>query len=354
MRIAIGTRKGLWTATGEGREWQVSQPLRQMAEFASVAWVPRGIGRPPRLLVAARSWFWGPSVLASDDEGVTWSEPDAGALVFPGDTGAAVERIWTMTPDPRQAGRVWAGVEPHSLWCSDDAGASFTLNQALWDHPHRADWVPGAGGPAVHTIVPRPDSGMVIAMSTGGVYRSADSQTAWEPANAGITVVFGPDPYPEYGQCVHRIAMDAQDPDLLYAQNHGGVFRSRDGGTSWEPISAGLPKDFGFIVLAHPTRGQTAWVIPIDGETMFPPNGRLRLWRTDDAGSTWHETGDGLPDEYYASVLRDAAHVIDIDGTAAIAFGTRNGSVYVSQDDGESFVEVASHLPDVLSVRATS
>jgi hypothetical protein len=354
MRIAIGTRKGLWTAMGDHSGWTVSQPLKQMAEFASVAWVPMSDDRPPRLVVGARSWFWGPSVLTSDDDGATWSEPEAGAVVFPADTGAAVERIWNLTPDPREAGKVWAGVEPHSLWASVDGGTTFTLNQSLWDHPHRADWTPGAGGPAVHTIVPRPDESMVIAMSTGGVYRSADSATSWEPANRGITVVFGPDPYPEYGQCVHRIAMDAEDPNRLYAQNHGGVFRSDDGGTSWQPIGEGLPADFGFVVLAHPSRGGVAWVIPIDDETMFPPGGRLRLWRTDDAGGTWREVGDGLPDEHYASVLRDAAHVTDIDGTAAIAFGTRNGSVYASQDEGDTFVEVATRLPDVLSVRASA
>lgn len=352
MRIAIGTRKGLWTATGDRGDWRVSQPLKEMAEFASVAWIPMSGADQPRLLVGARSWFWGPSLLSSDDDGATWSEPAAGAITFPPEAGAALERVWTLTPDPRVPGRVWAGAEPHSLWRSDDAGSTFTLNQALWQHPHRVDWAPGAGGPAVHTIVPRPDEGMVIAMSTGGVYRSADSQTGWEPANAGITVVFGPDPYPEYGQCVHRIAMDAQDPNLLYAQNHGGVFRSTDAGSSWEPITPGLPSDFGFMVLAHPTRGRTAWVIPIDGATMFPPAGRLRLWRTDDAGDTWHEVGRGLPDDHYASVLRDAAHVIDRDGTAVLAFGTRNGSVYASVDEGESFDEVVTRLPDVLSVRA--
>jgi hypothetical protein len=308
----------------------------------------------PRLVVGARSWFWGPSVLTSDDDGRTWSEPEHGAVAFPEEAGASVERIWTLAPDPRVPGRVWAGVEPHSLWRSDDGGSTFALNQALWDHPHRAEWQPGAGGPAVHTIVPRPDEGMLIAMSTGGVYRSVDSQSDWGPVNSGIKVEFGPDPYPAYGQCVHRIAMDAEDPDRLYAQNHGGVFRSEDGGHSWIPITAGLPGDFGFVVLAHPTRARVAWVIPIDAVTMFPPGGRLRLWRTDDAGQTWREAGRGLPDEHYASVIRDAAHVVDLDGTAAIAFGTRNGSVYASVDEGATFTEVATRLPDVLSVRISA
>ena len=189
---------------------------------------------------------------------------------------------------------------------------------------------------------------------SGGVYSSPDSATGWQPANQGIKVIFAPDPYPAYGQCVHRIAIDADDPQRLYAQNHGGVYRSDDAGVTWQSIADGLPVDFGFVVLAHPNRGGTAWVIPIDDDTMFPPDGRLRLWRTDDAGSSWREVGSGLPDEHYASVLRDAAHVVDINGTAVIVFGTRNGSVYVSLDEGETFDEVASRLPDVLSVRASA
>lgn len=354
MRIAIGTRKGLWTARSDGDGWEVSQPLRDMAEFSSVAWMPRGEGEAPRLIVGARSWFWGPSVLTSDDDGATWSEKDSGAIVFPEETGAALERVWNLTPDPREEGTVWAGCEPHSLWRSTDGGATFTLNEALWDHPHRTQWNPGAGGPAVHTIVPRRDGSMLIAMSTGGVYRSADSATEWTPANRGIRVVFSPEEYPEFNQCVHRIAVDGANESRVYAQNHGGVYRSNDSGNSWQPIMAGLPKDFGFVVLAHPTREGTAWVIPIDDETMFPVDGRLRLWRTDDAGETWRETGAGLPDGFYASVLRDAAHVTMVDGRAAIAFGTRNGSVYASTDEGETFTEVATRLPDVLSVRASA
>jgi hypothetical protein len=351
MRIAIGTRKGLWTAYGDEGGWQVSQPIRAMAEFSSVAWMPRGEGQAPRLLAGARSWFWGPSVLVSDDDGASWSEPEDGAIAFPEEAGAAVERIWTLRPDPREPGVVLAGCEPHSLWRSVDGGAHFTLNAGLWEHPHRPDWRPGAGGAAIHTIMPRRDGSLLVAMSTGGVYRSADGDGGWVPANRGIRVDFQPDEYPEYGQCVHRIAIDGEDESRVYAQNHGGVFRSDDSGDHWVPITDGLPADFGFVVLAHPTRGGTAWVIPIDSETMFPPAGRLRLWQTDDAGATWRAVGDGLPDGLYASVMRDAAHVIEHEDDAAIAFGTRNGCVFASLDGGRSFTEVASQLPDVLSVR---
>ncbi|MFN8172058.1 MAG: hypothetical protein U0R65_09350 [Candidatus Nanopelagicales bacterium] len=351
MQIAIGTRKGLWTADRRDGAWEVSQPLKHMAEFSAVAYAPRGDGANPRLVVGARSWFWGPSVLTSDDGGRTWSDPEAGAIAFPEDAGAALERVWTLEPDPYEPGVVWAGCEPHSLWRSTDGGESFTLNDALWDHPHRPTWQPGAGGPAVHTIRPRADGSMLVAMSTGGVYRSADKSAGWTPANRGIRVEFQPDEYPEYGQCVHRIALDGADQTHVYAQNHGGVYRSEDSGDSWRPIMDGLPADFGFVVLAHPSRADTVWVVPISTDTMLPPDGRLRLWRTDDAGQSWRETGVGLPDGFYGTVLRDAAHVADVDGTAVIAFGTRNGSVFASLDEGETFEEVASRLPDVLSVR---
>lgn len=351
MQIAIGTRKGLWAAERQDGEWQVSQPLRQTAEFSSVAFVPRGPDERPRMVVGARSWFWGPSVLTSDDGGATWSDPAAGAISFPAEAGAALERVWTLEPDPYEDGVVWAGCEPHSLWRSTDGGQSFSLNQALWDHPHRADWQPGAGGPAVHTVRPRADGSMLVAMSTGGVYRSEDKVGGWTPANQGIRVEFQPDEYPAYGQCVHRIALDSGDQNRVYAQNHGGVYRSDDSGDSWIPIMDGLPVDFGFVVLTHPSQAGTAWVVPISTDTMLPPEGRLRLWRTDDAGGSWREVGAGLPDSFYGTVLRDAAHIAEVDGSVVIAFGTRNGSVFASTDGGETFEQVADTLPDVLSVR---
>lgn len=361
MRIAIGTRKGLWTAhggsgdggsgDGESTAWEVSRPHKDMAEFSSVAWVPREAGSP-RLIVGARSWFWGPSILFTDDDGVTWSEPTDGAISFPEDTGAALERVWTLEPEPGAPESIWAGCEPHSLWHSTDGGAHFSLVRELWEHPHRAEWHPGAGGPAIHTVVPQPDGTMAVAMSTGGVYRTDPGSPQWRPANQGIRVDFSPEEYPAYGQCVHRLAIDADDRSRFYVQNHGGVFRSTDGGDSWSPITEGLPADFGFVVLAHPTRSGTIWVIPIDSETMFPPGGELRVWRSDDAGDSWRRVGAGLPSDAYVSVLRDAAHVTPYGDDAAIAFGTRNGCVYASLDGGETFTEVVHGLPDVLSVRA--
>lgn len=351
MKIAIGTRKGLWLAEGWGSTWALSQPLKDMAEFAAVGWLVRD-ARPTRLLTGVRSWFWGPTVMHSDDFGETWSEKEQAPIAFPPDAGVALERVWTIEADPLAPDVVWAGGEPHSLWRSTDAGESFALVRGLWDHPHRPEWMPGAGGPSIHNVHRRSDGSTLVAMTGGGVYRSADGLTEWVPANRGISADFMPDPDPEYGQCVHRLAVDAVNPQRLYVQNHGGVFRSDDSGDSWVDISSGLPEsEFGFVMLAHPTQADNIWVIPIRAETMLPANGELLLWHSDNAGSTWTPQGSGLPIDFYATVLRDAAHTVAGPVDPVIAFGTRNGHVFVSEDGGGHFVEIACHLPDVLSVR---
>lgn len=269
----------------------------------------------------------------------------------------ALERIWQLNPDPDRPEVVWAGCEPTSLWRSTDHGRSFSLVRGLWDHPHRQSWQPGAGGAAVHTVVTDPVDAerVLVAMSTGGVYATADGGASWEPRNQGIRADFMPDPYPAYGQCVHKVAADAGGIDRLYAQNHGGVYRTDDAGRSWTSIAEGLPADFGFPVLAHPGRSGVAWVIPlVSAEHRLPPEGRLRPYRTQDAGASWQEVGAGLPDQSWNVVLRDAACVLspEGDGPAVLAFGTRDGSLYASTDSGDTFAEVAGHLPDVLCVRA--
>ncbi len=209
----------------------------------------------------------------------------------------------------------------------------------------------------MHTVITDPgdDERLLVAMSTGGVYASGDGGASWVPRNRGISAYFLPDPQPEFGQCVHKVAVDAAGTQRLYAQNHHGVYRSDDGGGSWESIAAGLPSDFGFVMLAHPRRPGTVWVVPLEADgRRVPPGGRLRLQRSTDAGASWQEVGSGLPDGEWASVLRDAACVLDrgADKTPLLALGTRDGFVYASTDDGDTVVEVARHLPDVLSVRA--
>ena len=205
----------------------------------------------------------------------------------------------------------------------------------------------------MHTVLPDPASDRVtIAMSTGGVYVSEDGGEKWEPRNRGITVIFGPDPLPEYGQCVHKAAVDAGGPDRLYAQNHFGVFRSDDAGVSWTSIAEGLPVDFGFPIVSSPSTPGTAWVVPLVADMQrVPKDGRLRVHRTKDAGKSWTEVGAGLPDNAWTAVMRDAMCADDRDPTG-VYVGTRDGCVYASADEGETFTLVADHLPDVLTVRA--
>ncbi|MBA3368094.1 MAG: exo-alpha-sialidase, partial [Geodermatophilaceae bacterium] len=273
------------------------------------------------------------------------------------ETDAALARVWQITPGPAdQPNLVWAGTEPSALWRSEDRGVSFTLNQGLWDHPHRKEWQPGGGGQALHTILPHPEDSrqMHVAMSTGGVYRTSDDGASWNPANKGIQGSFLPaDEFPEYGQCVHKVARHPDRPDQLFAQNHGGVYRSDDGGDSWISIAQGLPGDFGFNMVAHPHAAETVYVIPLVADMQrFPPEARIRVYRSTDAGHSWEESSTGLPSHpFYATVMRDGM-CADDSPTTGIYFGTRSGSVFASADEGESWSEIAAHLPDVLCVRA--
>jgi hypothetical protein len=357
LNLAIGTRKGLFLATAatEGGTWSIGQPQFLMREVPSIAFTPKTWGAP-QMLIGIRSEHWGPTVMSSADAGQTWHEPDHAAISFPAETGAALERVWQLQPDPEHAGVIWAGCEPTSLWRSTNAGERFDLVEGLWNHPHRPNWHPGFGGAAVHTIVldPKDDEHVLVAMSTGGVYSTQDGGATWSPSNRGIAAYFHPDPEPEYGQCVHKVAVDAAGPTRLYAQNHHGVYRSDDSGLTWQSIAAGLPADFGFVMLADPRRSGRLWVIPIkaDGERV-PPEGRLRVWTSQDAGESWSSSESGLPDQAWTVVLRDAATVVDRgpDIDPLIAFGTRDGVVYASSDGGREFVEVARGLPDVLCVR---
>jgi len=354
--VAIGTKKGLWLASSPDRsEWKLSGPFFGTLEVPSVA-IDTREGRT-RIFVGINDWHFGPTVVHSDDGGAHFSETSIGAVVFPKETGTSLERVWTITPDTAdRPGVVWAGCEPISVFKSTDSGETFQLVQGLWDHPHREKWGAGFGGPAAHTVVPskQDDSTVHIAMSTGGVYRTTDGGTSWEATNKGIRADFQPeDEYPEFGQCVHRISADAEDPATLYLQNHGGVYRTRDNANTWELIENGLPSNFGFSVLTHPTQGGTAWVIPVsNGDDRFFPAGKCSVYKTTDGGDTWQEQHQGLPELDYNVSLRDAEGVDHHPESLGIYFGTRGGEVWASANEGESFERIAHRLPDVLSVRA--
>ncbi|MFC4563598.1 WD40/YVTN/BNR-like repeat-containing protein [Nocardiopsis mangrovi] len=359
--LLIGTRKGLFTATSDDRRaWRVSEPHRLDTEdYANMSGV-YAIGVDPhtrRILVGAESSHFGPSVWHSNDLGTTWHEPDTAPIAFPDDVDAAFTRVWQFAYGA-EPGTVYAGVEPTALFRSTDGGLTFELNRPLWDHPHHADWWPGAGGAAVHTVLPgRVRAGstdphsMTIAMSTGGVYRTTDDGASWEPANAGISAVFLPDEFPEYGQCVHKVVTDADG--VFFTQNHHGVYRSADPAEGWTSIAEGLPSDFGFALTAHPHVPGDVWNFPVVSQAVhLPPDNRLRVLRTRDSGATWKAHEQGLPSgPYYGIVLRDAS-CTDGAEVPGFYFGTRSGDVFATTDDTGEWTTVAEHLPDVLCVRA--
>jgi hypothetical protein len=355
--LCIGTAKGLFLATSEDgrRSWEIGGPHFPMAGVYAVGVDTRR--ETPRLLVGASSSHFGPSVATSDDLGATWQEPEASPVAFPESAGTALERIWQFAPSPTAPNVVYAGTQPSALFRSDDGGATFQLVTGLWEHPHRPSWGAGFGGQAIHTVLPHPSDPdrILVAMSTGGVYRTDDGGANWSPANKGIKAYFFPDPWPEFGQCVHKVARDAGDPDRLYAQNHHGVYRSDNGGDSWDSIADGLPTDFGFTMVAHRTKPGVVYTFPVEADgRRYPPGFRCRVYRSTDAGASWDMLSEGLPDgDFYPVVLRDAMCVDDSD-PAGVYFGTRSGEVFGSSDEGNTWSLVADHLPDVLCVRALS
>ena len=352
--VLVGTKKGLWVGRSdeERQDWEWSDPQFLMESIYATA---IDIRADPRFFVSGTSEHWGPGVYYSDDRGNTWTETQGAAVRFPRELGSSVERVWQIQPggssDPHV---VYAGTQPSALFRSTDRGESFSLIQSLWDHPHREKWAAGYGGQAIHSVLAdsHDSNHVMVAMSTGGVYRTHDGGETWTAANAGIKAEFLPDPFPEFGQCVHKIAAHPDAPNRIFAQNHGGVYRSDNGGDQWTSIADGLPSDFGFPIVVHPRKPDTVFVFPlVDGAERFPRGGVARVWRTQDAGESWTPSESGLPDRFYVAVLRDA---ITADNAAQMGLyvGARDGSVFLSTDDGAHWRQIVAHLPDVLSVRA--
>lgn len=353
--LMVGTRKGLWVGRSDDArtDWEFSGPHHDMEEVYSCLVDTRGPA--PRLMAGASSSWLGPQVRWSDDLGATWGETPNGAIRFPEGTDASVERVWQLVPGAED-GVVYAGTEPGAVWRSTDGGEHFALEEALWGHPHRAEWGAGFGGQAFHTILPHPTdpSSVTVAISTGGVYQTADGGASWSPRNQGVRADFMPEgqQYPAFGQCVHKVTRHPARPERLFLQNHGGVYRSDDHAATWHSIADGLPADFGFPIVVHPHEPDTVYVFPLNaGFGRYPTDGKARVWRSRDAGESWTELGEGLPDRFFVGVMRDAMCADDHDA-AGLYVGARNGAVWGSVDDGDSWTPIVANLPDVMCVRA--
>jgi hypothetical protein len=249
---------------------------------------------------------------------------------------------------------LYCGVEPAALFVSRDAGETWSLNEGLWNHPQRERWVPGGGGLCLHTILLDPSDAqrVRIAVSTAGMYVTEDGGATWRPSNKGVRAEFLPDKHPEFGQCVHKVAQSKAKPERMFLQNHWGLYRTDDRGETWVDVANGVPSDFGFPVGIHPHDADCAWIVPLEADTFrCTPEGKLRVYRTRDAGASWQPLTNGLPQEdAYETVLRDAL-AVDPLGPAGVYFGTRSGKLFASADEGDSWRELAGGLPPIVSVK---
>src|SRR5215212_7056877 len=292
--LLVGTRKGAFILdVGRDRtSWSVSEPLCDGWPIHDLQWDPGTCS----IYAGGGSPWYGAAVFRSDDLGSTWTHSSEGMTY--GDDGPKIPTVWNVTP---AHGAIYAGVEPAGLFRSDDGGSTWQHVSALRDHPSRPDWQPGAGGLICHTIVPHPTDAerMWVAISAVGTFATEDGGATWEARNKNVAACFAPDPYPETGQCVHKLVMAANDPDRLYQQNHCGVYRSTDAGRSWDDISAGLSSRFGFVAGTHPRDPLTAWVLPLTDpeQGRMAPDGALAVWRTRDGGDAWERQGHCLPQQ---------------------------------------------------------
>ncbi len=309
-----------------------------------------------RLWVSANSVMWGAFLRSSDDFGRIWTNPLEASIRFPAESGASIKNIWQIclgrSDEPE---KLYCGVEPAALFESGDEGESWSMVRGLYDHPHRPRWMPSNGGLVLHTVVPDPRSKerMYVAVSAGGVYRTEDGGSTWLARNNGVRVMFLPERYPEFGQCVHKIVLHESRPERLFLQNHWGLYRSDNRGDSWQDIARGVPSDFGFAMLMHPHDADCVYIVPVESdEFRCTPEGHLRVYRTRNAGGSWEALDRGLPQRgAYETVLRDAMSSDSLD-PAGIYFGTRSGKVYGSRDEGKSWKKIVDGLPQILCVKA--
>jgi len=362
VRVLVGTRKGAFVLSSDGRreEWDISGPHFAGWEIYHLKGSPADQNR----VYASQSGGWfGQLIQRSDDGGTTWT-PVGNSFTYDGIPGThqwfdgtqhpwEFPRVWHLEPSPSDPNTVYAGVEDAALFRSTDGGQNWVELSGLRQHSSGAAWQPGAGGMCLHTILLDPGNSqrIVVAISAAGAFRSDDAGTTWRPINRGLRSEGIPDQDAEVGHCVHNLAMHPSRPEVLFMQKHWDVMRSDNGGELWHEISGNLPSDFGFPIAVHAHEPETVYVVPIKSDSQhFPPDGRLRVYRSRSGGNEWEALTNGLPQrDCYVNVLRDAMAVDTLD-SCGIYFGTTGGQVYASPDGGDTWTAIVRDLPAVLSV----
>jgi photosystem II stability/assembly factor-like uncharacterized protein len=383
VRVLVGTRKGAFILTSDGKreKWDVDGPHFAGWEMYHLKGSPAD---PNRIYASQTSGWFGQIIQRSDDGGKTWHQPGTppgeptappagppkgASNKFAYDAVAApltthqwydgtqhpweFKRVWHIEPSLSEPNTVYAGIEDAAIFRSTDGGENWKELPGLRGHGTGPNWQPGAGGMCLHTIILDPSNPqrMWIAISAAGAFRTDDGGQSWKPINRGLKSQYIPDPNAEVGHCVHHIAMNPKRPGVLFMQKHWDVMRSDDAGDNWKEVSGNLPTDFGFVIDIHAHEPETLYVVPIKSDSEhFPPDGKLRVFRSRTGGNEWEPLTKGLPQkDCYVNVLRDAMAVDSLD-KCGIYFGTTGGQVYASADAGDSWNPIVRDLPAVLSV----
>jgi BNR/Asp-box repeat protein len=386
VRVLVGTRKGAFVLTSDGKrkKWDVNGPFFGGWELFHVKGSPAD---PNRLYASQSSSWFGQIIQRSDDGGKTWFQPgtppgepttapddtpkgESNKFVYDSSTETGqpltthqwydgtqhpweFKRVWHLEPSLTDPDTIYAGVEDAAIFRSTDGGQTWQELPGLRSAKGHL-WQPGAGGMCLHTILLDPGNPerIFVAISAAGTFRTKDGGKTWQPVNRGLKSPYElPDPTAEVGHCVHCIAKHPSRPDVLFMQKHWDVMRSDDAGESWHEISGDLPSDFGFPIAVHAHEPETIYVVPIKSDSEhYPPEGKLRVYRSRTGGNEWEALTNGLPQQdCYVNILRDAMAVDSLE-PCGIYVGTTGGQVYASADSGDSWMPIVRDLPPVFSV----